>query len=57
MLFALLMYLLWLFSFKGGSAKDLTTANILLAGATAGFAFWSVALPLDTIKSKIQTDV
>lgn len=41
----------------GGSAKDLNTWNILFAGATAGFAFWSVALPLDTIKTKLQTDM
>ncbi len=42
---------------QGGSAKDLNTWNILFAGATAGFAFWSVALPLDTIKTKLQTDM
>lgn len=41
----------------GGSRKDLNTWNILFAGATAGFAFWAVALPLDTIKSKVQADV
>lgn len=30
--------------------------NVLLGGASAGLSFWSVALPVDTIKSIIQTD-
>lgn len=28
----------------------------MIAGASAGVAFWSVALPVDTIKSLVQTD-
>ena len=30
---------------------------LLLAGSASGIAFWAVALPLDTLKSRIQTDV
>mmetsp|Transcript_29557 Transcript_29557/g.54160 ORF Transcript_29557/g.54160 Transcript_29557/m.54160 type:complete len:362 (+) Transcript_29557:2016-3101(+) len=38
--------------FTGGKDSPLTT---LLAGAVAGLGFWSGALPLDTIKTWIQT--
>ncbi|ETV82049.1 hypothetical protein H257_05568 [Aphanomyces astaci] len=31
-----------------------TTSRVLVAGATGGIAFWSIALPFDTIKTVIQ---
>ncbi|XP_073397343.1 mitochondrial carnitine/acylcarnitine carrier protein-like isoform X2 [Dendrobates tinctorius] len=40
----------------GGSARDLTAARILLAGGVAGMCNWVVAIPMDVLKSRFQTD-
>ncbi|KAL7004339.1 Mitochondrial carrier protein ymc2 [Cystobasidiomycetes sp. EMM_F5] len=36
--------------------KELSTLDAMWFGALAGYALWATALPLDTIKSKIQAD-
>eukprot|EP00808_Paulinella_micropora_P028734 g27810.t1 len=36
--------------------EDVGTGRILFAGALGGFSFWLWALPMDTVKSIIQTD-
>jgi hypothetical protein len=38
-----------------GIAKESDTSTILVSGACGGCAFWLVALPMDTVKSIIQT--
>lgn len=37
-----------------GGVVSLSVWELLLAGSTAGVAFWTVALPFDTVKSVIQ---
>jgi len=39
----------------GGKASDLNTLAVLTAGGMAGIANWSVAIPGDVIKSRMQT--
>jgi len=39
---------------RGAARAEPTTAAVLLAGGLAGVANWLVALPLDTVKSRIQ---
>jgi solute carrier family 25 carnitine/acylcarnitine transporter 20/29 len=39
----------------GGSSSSSLTLTALTAGAMAGIAFWPVALPMDTLKSRYQT--
>ena len=38
------------------STKDLHGSRLMLCGAVAGLAFWVPMLPLDVIKTKMQTD-
>jgi len=38
------------------SSANLPVWKLLVAGACAGIGFWTVALPLDSVKSSIQTD-
>lgn len=37
-----------------GSTASLGVSELLLAGSLAGVAFWTVALPFDTVKAVIQ---
>jgi len=39
---------------KGASPADLNLGNVMIAGAAAGVAMWSIAIPPDTIKSRLQ---
>ncbi|KAI0756584.1 mitochondrial carrier [Daedaleopsis nitida] len=39
----------------GQSASDLNLGAIIVAGGTAGVAMWSIAIPPDVIKSRIQS--
>ncbi|TCD69892.1 hypothetical protein EIP91_005716 [Steccherinum ochraceum] len=39
----------------GASASDLNLGAIIMAGGTAGLAMWSIAIPPDVIKSRIQS--
>jgi len=39
----------------GASASDLNLSAVILAGGTAGVAMWSIAIPPDVIKSRIQS--
>uniref|UniRef100_A9U4Q7 Predicted protein n=1 Tax=Physcomitrium patens TaxID=3218 RepID=A9U4Q7_PHYPA len=41
---------------EGGSASNLGTGSLLLAGAVAGAMFWLCVYPADVIKSVIQVD-
>jgi len=41
---------------KGQSSANLPFWKLLIAGGMGGVAFWTVALPLDSVKSSIQTD-
>jgi len=38
-----------------GSSSDLNLGAIIIAGGTAGVAMWSIAIPPDVLKSRIQT--
>lgn len=40
----------------GKSRKDVSQVGIMCSGASAGFAFWTIAYPIDLIKTKIQGD-
>ena len=40
---------------KGASVDELSTAEVLLAGACGGFAYWSI-YPIDCVKSAMQAD-
>ncbi|KAG8761690.1 carnitine transporter [Serendipita sp. 396] len=40
---------------KGQEAGDLNLGAIIVAGGTAGVAMWSIAIPPDVIKSRIQS--
>ncbi|KAL4242123.1 mitochondrial carrier family protein [Abortiporus biennis] len=39
----------------GASASDLNLGAVIVAGGTAGVAMWSIAIPPDVIKSRIQS--
>lgn len=39
---------------KDADAKDLNLMTVLTAGGLAGMAMWSVALPMDVVKSRYQ---
>jgi len=39
----------------GGSASDLNVGSVLVAGGMAGVAMWSIAIPPDVLKSKLQS--
>ncbi|CCM05191.1 uncharacterized protein FIBRA_07400 [Fibroporia radiculosa] len=39
----------------GSSPSDLNLSAIILAGGTAGIAMWSIAIPPDVLKSRIQS--
>ncbi|KAH8099422.1 hypothetical protein BXZ70DRAFT_895131 [Cristinia sonorae] len=39
----------------GGSPSDLNLGAVILAGGTAGVAMWSIAIPPDVLKSRIQS--
>ncbi|THH34155.1 hypothetical protein EUX98_g172 [Antrodiella citrinella] len=39
----------------GASATDLNLSAVILAGGTAGVAMWSIAIPPDVLKSRIQS--
>lgn len=39
---------------EGQSPSDLNLVNTMIAGAAAGVAMWSIAIPPDTIKSRLQ---
>jgi solute carrier family 25 carnitine/acylcarnitine transporter 20/29 len=40
---------------KPAGSTDLSVPAVIAAGASAGVAMWSIALPADTIKSKLQS--
>ena len=40
----------------GGDVRALSPQALMLAGGIAGVAFWVPVLPIDTIKTRIQTD-
>jgi len=42
---------------EGGSAADLKSWQLLLAGGSAGVANWLTVFPIDVVKSVIQTDM
>ena len=39
----------------GASSSDLNLGTIIIAGGTAGVAMWSIAIPPDVIKSRLQS--
>ncbi len=41
---------------KGGRVEELGTLGLLTAGGCGGLGVWLVVFPIDTIKSRIQTD-
>ncbi len=41
---------------QGKTRKDVSQIGMMAAGASAGFAFWTVAYPIDIIKTRVQAD-
>lgn len=39
---------------KGSNPADLNLGSIMIAGGAAGVAMWSIAIPPDTVKSRLQ---
>ena len=39
---------------KGQNPGDLNLGSIMIAGGAAGVAMWSIAIPPDTVKSRLQ---
>jgi len=39
---------------KGQNPGDLNLSSVMIAGAAAGVAMWSIAIPPDTVKSRLQ---
>jgi len=39
----------------GSSSADLNLSAVMIAGGTAGIAMWSLVIPPDVIKSRIQS--
>ncbi|KAJ2544505.1 Mitochondrial carrier protein ymc2 [Coemansia sp. RSA 1933] len=40
----------------GGARSELSSGEVCLYGAAAGFAMWLTSYPIDVVKSKLQTD-